>query len=342
MLDEAVTAIGTPNIALIKYWGKRDEKLILPQNSSVSITLDEKANTKTSVLLSKKFKKDNFYIDGKLQDLGNPDVRERFVIIDKLRELAKTKARVLVVSHNSFPASSGMASSASGIATLTYAASTAMGLNLTAKQLSIIARMGSGSACRSVFGGFVKWNVGTASDGSDSYAEQVAKRTHWPEIIDLIAVVSTAKKKVPSRAGMKQTVANSVLYRSRKEYVEGAVATMVKAIKSRDFETLAVLTMRDSNNMHATMLDTWPPIFYMNDMSRRIVEVVEELNIEEGKIVAAYTFDAGPNAHIITLRRHRNKVVKALIGEGITDIIQAGIGRGPRLVNDSIIDTIKA
>ena len=140
MLDEAVTAIGTPNIALIKYWGKRDERLILPTNSSISITLDEQLNTRTSILFSKKLKRDLFYINGERQDTNNRDVVERFDMINILRKMAKINTKALVVSKNSFPTASGLASSASGIATLTYSAAKALELRLSTQELSIIAR----------------------------------------------------------------------------------------------------------------------------------------------------------------------------------------------------------
>jgi diphosphomevalonate decarboxylase len=342
MLDEVTTAVGTPNIALIKYWGKRDERLILPQNSSVSMTLDESLNTKTSVLFTKTLKSDVIYIDGKKQDLKSNEIRERFTVINHLRKIAKTNARALIVSRNSFPAASGLASSASGIATLVYAASKALELNLNLKRLSIIARVGSGSACRSMFGGVVKWNAGKRADGLDSYAEQIVGPEYWPDLMDILAIVSREQKKVSSRAGMKQTVSNSILYRCRHAYVEDAVSRMVNAVKKRDFEKLASLAMQDSNNMHATMLDTRPPLFYLNDVSREIIYSVEELNMTEGKNVAAYTFDAGPNAHIIVLRKNKNKIKKLLenVG-GVKKVIEAGIGSGPRVAQDSLIDAAR-
>lgn len=340
MLDEVATATGTPNIALIKYWGKRDEKLILPQNSSISITLDETLSTKTSVLFSKRLKEDSLYINEKQIDLSDGDAKERFEVVNKMRKLARIDSKVLIVSQNSFPTASGLASSSSGVATLVYALSTALGLKLSPKELSIMARQGSGSSCRSIFGGFVVWNRGKNADGSDSYAEQIANAKHWPEIRVIIGIASEAKKKVSSRAGMKQTVANGILYKSRLGYVGNAVEKMIRAIKDKDFKSLAEITMRDSNNMHATMLDTWPPILYLNDISKGIVYKMHELNEAEGESIAAYTFDAGPNAFIITTEKYRPKVVKALREvDGVSDVLEAKVGEGPRIIKDSLIDT---
>ncbi|MGC8687765.1 MAG: diphosphomevalonate decarboxylase [Candidatus Micrarchaeia archaeon] len=331
-----VTAIATPNIALIKYWGKADEKLIIPQNSSISITLGEKLNTKTSIVFSSKLDEDVFYINGERQDLSENDIKERFNVINMLRAAAGVKYKVAVVSENSFPTAAGLASSASGISAMVFAANNALELGMSTFELGRIARQGSGSSCRSLAGGFVKWEKGIQNDGSDSSIRQIAPSSHWPEIIDIIAIVSKSRKKVSSRAGMKQTVETSILYKSRPKHAENACKALEQAILSRDFDTLATITMRDSNNMHALMLDTWPPITYLNDVSFEIINSIHELNSANGNIIAAYTFDAGPNAHIITLRKNAEKV-KSVLGQisGITELIEAGVGDGPRILPES-------
>ena len=340
-MDDVVTAIGTPNIALIKYWGKRDNKLILPTNSSVSLTLSEGLNTKTSVLFSKKLKSDQFYINGESQNIEDKEIAERFDIVNKLRSLAHTNSHVLVVSKNSFPTSSGFASSASGIATLTFAASKALGLEISQREMSIIARMGSGSSCRSIFGGIVEWKKGEKKDGSDSYAEQIVDERYWPELNNIVAIVTDAKKKVSSRSGMRQTVENGILYKARMDYIDGAVKELIDAVRKRDFSALATITMRDSNNMHATMLDTWPPIMYMNDYSKEIIYKIQELNESEGKIIAAYTFDAGANPHIITTEKYASEVLNIMKSmDFVKKTMRLKAGRGPRLLaeKDSLID----
>lgn len=341
MDEDVVSAVATPNIALIKYWGKREERLILPTNSSISMTFDETFRTKTSVIFTERANEDAFYINGVRQDLSDKDTMERFAIIDMMRRMKGTNARAVVVSENSFPTASGMASSASGIAAMVFAANSALGLGLGTRELSMIARQGSGSSCRSLAGGFVKWERGSKEDGSDSCIRQIAGPGHWPEIIDIVAIVSKSKKKISSRAGMKQTVANSILYKARLEYAERACVETEEAILKMDFERLGMLMMRDSNNMHAVMLDTYPPILYLNDASREIISAISGLNESEDRIIASYTFDAGPNANIFTLERHRRKVEEALSGiEGIESISIAKAGNGPRILGeeDSLID----
>lgn len=215
-----------------------------------------------------------------------------------------------ICSENNFPTAAGLASSASGFAALVYTLGSLFELQpeIDNSQLSRIARQGSGSACRSLFGGFVAWQGGSKADGSDSLAVEVAPQQHWPEMQALICVVSDAKKGTPSTAGMQKTVATSPFLQHRiKEVVPQRMKDISDAIQQRDFDKFADITMRDSNNFHATCLDTEPPIFYMNDVSRSIVQLVSELNRaseEAGKgKVAGYTYDAGPNAVLYTLQK---------------------------------------
>ena len=347
MSDRIFTAKGSPNIALIKYWGKRDEKLILPYNSSLSLTLSsDSVSTTTSILFSKRLKDDVLYIDGKKLDIRDEDIQERLWVLEKMREEAGVNANFLVVSRNNFPPSSGMASSASGIATLVFAANEALGLGMSPKELSMIARQGSGSACRSIFGGLVKWHKGERKDGSDSYAEQVFDEKYWPEIIDMVAITSSEKKKVPSRAGMRQTVETNPLFKSRVASAEKRVSDAIAAYGKRDFNELAEITMADSNEMHALMMGTRPSIRYLNDASYSIMNIIEELNREAGTNIAAYTFDAGPNAHIITQEEFKEEITAALKGlrkEGrIAEMRVAGQGSGPvEVKGESLIDPKK-
>lgn len=181
-------------------------------------------------------------------------------------------------------------------------------------ELSLIARQGSGSACRSLFGGFVAWQAGTSPDGLDSYAVEVAPREHWPEMHAVICVVSDHKKGTSSTAGMQRTVETSTLLQHRiKEVVPRRMTDITKAIKDKDFDTFARITMADSNSFHAVALDTDPPIFYMNDVSRAIVNLIVEYNRAStaagGPLKAAYTYDAGPNAVIYALKENISEIV---------------------------------
>ena len=228
-----------------------------------------------------------------------------------------------------------------------------------------------------MFGGYVAWNMGVHIDGSDSVAEQVAPTSHWPQMRAAILVVSAAKKGVSSTAGMQHTVATSSLFEQRaKHVVPERMQKMKAAIQQRDFATFADLTMKDSNSFHAVCLDTSPPIFYLNDTSRAIIRLVEELNRVAGKTVAAYTFDAGPNAVIYYLEENERWIMALLthcfegvpglegiaaakdkneqnvlmedldvwlvkgVTDGVSRIILTSIGEGPEKVDDkrSLID----
>ncbi|MGC8851437.1 MAG: diphosphomevalonate decarboxylase [Candidatus Micrarchaeia archaeon] len=326
------TVEATPNIAVVKYWGKRDDKIILPMEGSQSFTIDS-LKTRTTVMFSDRFKEDEFWLNGNKVDLTEKEVAERMQQLDVIRKKAGLALKAKIVSINCFPTAAGFASSASGLAALACAASKAAGLDLDSKELSILARLGSGSACRSVVGGFVEWHKGTRADGSDSYAETIYPASHWPELRLVSAVLAEGKKKVSSRAGMKQTIATSVLYPARLAYLPKLLKEMREAVGKKDFAKFAELTMRESNNMHATMLDTWPPIIYLNDLSKQVIYAVHELNANGMK--AAYTFDAGPNAHVYTLENHVPEVKKMLDGiEGVQKIIVSKVGEGPKYLEN--------
>lgn len=220
-----------------------------------------------------------------------------------------------LVSENNFPTAAGLASSAAGFAALVRAIADLYQLPDSAPELSIVARQGSGSACRSLFGGYVAWRMGRHEDGSDSMADLVAPASHWPTMRALILVVSAAKKGVSSTAGMQQTVATSGLFAQRiSTVVPDNMAAMEKAIHARDFGSFAEITMRESNSFHACCADTYPPIFYLNDVSRAAIRAVEAINATAGRTVAAYTFDAGPNCVIYYLQENEGAVLGPLAG----------------------------
>lgn len=225
------------------------------------------------------------------------------------------KYRIRVSSINTFPTAAGLASSAAGYACLVFALAQLFGAKETYQgELTAIARQGSGSACRSLYGGLVRWEKGTRADGKDSIALQIADEHHWPEMRTLIMVVSDAKKDTSSTSGMVNSVRTSPLLRYRAEsVVPGRVSELEAAFLARDFDKFGELTMKDSNQFHATCLDTFPPIFYMNDISRQIIRLIHAYNAYYGAIRAAYTFDAGPNAVIYTLEPYQSQVLALLL-----------------------------
>ncbi|KDQ21756.1 hypothetical protein BOTBODRAFT_26181 [Botryobasidium botryosum FD-172 SS1] len=319
------TASAPVNIACIKYWGKRDTKLILPTNSSLSVTLDQDhLRSTTTSRADASFEKDRLWLNGTEEEIKEGG--RMATCIAELKTLRKeveakdahapklSTFHVHISSFNNFPTAAGLASSASGFAALVASLAQLYALPVTPSALSRIARQGSGSACRSLFGGFVAWEMGVKADGSDSFAVEVAPQSHWPEMHALICVVSDDKKGTSSTAGMQRTVQTSELLQHRiKHVVPARMDAIKKAITAKDFDTFATITMQDSNQFHAVALDTDPPIFYMNDVSRSIIALIVELNrasVAAGKgIKAAYTYDAGPNAVIYALQHNLREIV---------------------------------
>ena len=316
------TVSAPTNIACIKYWGKANAHYNTPINSSLSVSLDQSdLRAVTTASASSSFDKDRLWLNGK--EVVDASTSKRFrACVDGVRLLATdkiidgqlvvTKAdwtgmHVHIASYNTFPTAAGLASSAAGYAALVAALVQLYGAKESYPgEFTAIARQGSGSACRSLYGGFVAWRAGGAKDDwSDSIAEQVANEKHWPEIRAVILVVSDAKKETSSTDGMSTSVATSALLAHRaKEVVPERMTIIENAIKAKDFEAFGKVTMMDSNQFHATCLDTYPPIFYMNDVSRSVIQMIHKYNAWAGEIRAAYTFDAGPNAVLYTLDKH--------------------------------------
>ncbi|KAI0305618.1 Diphosphomevalonate decarboxylase [Multifurca ochricompacta] len=313
------------NIACIKYWGKRDTKLILPTNSSLSVTLDQDhLRSTTTSRADPSFDKDKLWLNGKEESI-QPGGRLSTCISEMKRLRASLELQnsdlpklstfpVHIASSNNFPTAAGLASSASGFAALVASLASLYELPATPSELSLIARQGSGSACRSLFGGFVAWEMGSAPDGSDSLAVEVAPREHWPDIHALICVVSDDKKGTSSTSGMQRTVETSTLLQHRiAQVVPARMSAITKAILQRDFPEFARITMQDSNQFHSVALDTDPPIFYLNDVSRAIIALITEYNRTAGTIKAAYTYDAGPNAVIYAPKENIKEIVELLL-----------------------------
>jgi len=308
---KVVTCTAPVNIAVIKYWGKRDEKLILPINDSISVTLSSKhMHAKTSVCMSADFKSDRLWLNGQEESV---ETNQR--LLNCLREVRKRAVaeqtgaspdwKVHINSENNFPTAAGLASSAAGYACLVYALCQLYNVK---GDISSLARQGSGSACRSVYGGFVRWHMGQKEDGSDSLASVVEEAEHWPDMRCLILVANDSRKKVASSVGMKTSTETSEFLKFRaKHIVPERTETMAKAIKEKDFDTFAELTMKDSNSLHSVCLDTFPPCVYMNQVSHSVIELVHKINAvlgdKDDKYKVAYSFDAGPNACLFLRER---------------------------------------
>lgn len=314
-MSEIITVIAPVNIAVIKYWGKRDEELILPLNDSVSATLDTSIMcAKTSVCARPEFQEDEIWLNGKKESMSNMRLQNCLQGV-KARALAEETIdenflswKVHVCSENNFPTAAGLASSAAGYACLVVALAK---LYKVKSDVSSLARLGSGSACRSVYGGFVRWHAGTDPLGADSVAVQVSPS--WPQMRALILVVGETKKKTSSTDGMRISAQTSELLKYRIEHcVPKRTEEICKAIKLRDFSAFAEITMKDSNQFHAVCQDSYPPFVYMNEISHSIVELIHKYNKYCNAPKVAYTFDAGPNACLYLLEDEVPKITSLI------------------------------
>ncbi|OGM20275.1 diphosphomevalonate decarboxylase [Candidatus Woesebacteria bacterium RIFCSPHIGHO2_01_FULL_38_9] len=319
------TAKAPANIAFIKYWGKRDEKLRIPLNGSISMNLSG-VFTLTSVEFDKSLKEDQVWIDKKLE---RKKEKERVVNhLDIIRKLAGIPTKASVNSENNFPKGTGIASSASGFAALTLGAASAVGLSLSEKKLSLLARLGSGSACRSIPDGFVEWKAGN-SDGT-SYARTLYPPDYW-DIRDLIIVVGQKGKKVSSTEG--HTLAeSSPFFKSRISGMGSKIREIKKALKDKDFSKLGHIIEEEAINMHTVMMTSNPPLFYWLPETLETILSIQYWRSQGLEIY--FTIDAGPNIHVICEGKSSEKVIKKLRSlRKIRNIIENKPSIGARIIN---------
>lgn len=292
MSTEPLTAmaISCPNIAFIKYWGNRDQRLRTPTNGSISMNLDG-LFARTQVTFDDALCCDDLLnLNGKIET--EAALRRVSSFLDHVRQMAGIRTFARVVSENNFPIGTGIASSAAAFAALALAASKAAGMELDERQLSRLARLGSGSACRSIPGGFVEWREG---GDIDSVAFSIVPASHW-RLIDCVAVLKTGHKPVGSTEG-HALAGTSPLQNARVADTPRRLDRCRNAILQRDFAALAEIIEQDSNMMHAVMMTSTPPLFYWEPGSLELMQVVKSWR-KQG-LPAAYTLDAGPNVHII-------------------------------------------
>lgn len=292
------TAVAHPNIALVKYWGKRDVGLNLPAVPSLSLTVGG-YHTRTTV--SWGAARDEVVLNGEVRD--DPKVRR---VLDLL---APGRPPVRVVSDNDFPTGAGLASSASGFAALVVAAAAAAGLDPGVDALSALARRGSGSACRSLHGGFVAWPMGERADGADSVGVPVAPADHW-DLRLVVAVVSEARKAVGSTEGMVRSQETSPYWPAWTALGPELVGVARAAVLARDLRALGEAMETSTFAMHATMHTARPPLLYWQPATVGALQAVEGLR-RDG--VAAYaTMDAGPQVKVLCAAHDAETVRAAL------------------------------
>lgn len=325
MSSLTASARATPNIAFIKYWGNRDDSLRLPANPSISMNLDG-LHTETTVTWSPELTVDELTINGQPEKGAALDrvvvhlniLRQRFPVITQY---------AAIESSNNFPIGAGIASSAAAFAALTVAAVAATGIELSEHELSTLARLGSGSAARSVPTGFVEWRAGDTH--KESYAESFAPPDYW-DIVDVIAVVSREHKEVGSTAGHR-SAATSDLQAARVAGAGERFAVCKQAILDRDFAVFAEVVERDSNLMHAVMMTSRPPLFYWLPPTLMIMEQVCHWRADGLQV--CYTLDAGPNVHCICVRKDVAKVsAKLKAMSDVLDILTASPGAGAQII----------
>ncbi|MBI2611620.1 diphosphomevalonate decarboxylase [Candidatus Gottesmanbacteria bacterium] len=322
------TSIAPSNIAFIKYWGKKDAKLRLPYNSSFSMNLSD-AYTTTTVDFSPEYKSDEIYF--KREKMEDKEAQRVIKHLDRLRNLAKMKLFAKVATQNSFPKGAGIASSASGFAALTIAASSALNLKLSQKDLSILARIGSGSACRSIPDGFVEWKKGY--DTNTSYAYSLFPENYW-DIRDVIVIVSSERKKVSTTKG-HENAESSLFFKTRISHITQRISLLKSALQNKDFNTFGELIEKEAIEMHTIMMTQTPPLYYWNNVTMNIIHKV--LQWREEDIPIFFTIDAGPNVHLICEGKNEKKVSQKIREiTGIERIIVNKPAKGAALTNNHL------
>ncbi|WP_319557278.1 diphosphomevalonate decarboxylase [Thiomicrorhabdus sp.] len=291
------------NIALSKYWGKRDKALNLPINGSVSISLPG-LGTETTLSITEN-DRDIIRLNGTTLEPEATFAKRLSQFLNWFR--ADQTTAFSVDTRNSVPTAAGLASSASGYAALVLALNDLFDWQLPKESLSLLARFGSGSASRSLFDGFAVWHKGHQNDGMDSFAEPLA--TLWPELTIGLVKVDTREKPVGSTVGMQQTVDTCDLYKAWPEQAERELKTIVDAIQKKDFTLVGKTAEHNALSMHATMIATWPPIVYWQPESVAAMRMVWALR-EQG-IEVYFTMDAGPNLKLLLQEKDQTAVKKA-------------------------------
>jgi diphosphomevalonate decarboxylase len=327
----AATAVAGTNIALVKYWGKRDETLNLPATGSLSLTLD-RLGTRTRVAFDGgDGARDRVTLDG---GPAAEKVATRVTLfLDRVRARAGIAARATVVTDNSVPTASGLASSASGFAALAVAATGAAGLALTPTELSVLARLGSGSAARSIFGGFVEMARGARADGTDAAAHPLDAGDGW-NVRLVVAITAAGEKALGSTAAMRRTAETSPYYEAWVRGVDRDLAAARAAIAGRDLAALGAVAERSAMRMHASAMAADPPILYWNPATIAAISRVRALRAEGAS--AFFTIDAGPHVKVLCAAREAEAVAAALAETpGVLRTLIAAPGTGAQLVESA-------
>ncbi|HRN70463.1 MAG TPA: diphosphomevalonate decarboxylase [Candidatus Woesebacteria bacterium] len=318
------TAIAHPNVAFIKYWGRKDETLRLPTNGSLSMNLSE-MNTTTTVEFSESFTQDIILIDGQQIVQESQRVIEH---IDRIRKLANISSKAKIVSQNNFPSGTGLSSSSSAFAALTVASAKAAGLSLKEKELSILARQGSGSACRSIPNGFVEWKDAEISE--ESYAISLFPSDYW-DIVDIVTVVSTEKKLIPTTCG-QLTAYTSPFFETRLTYMQEKLQLAKQYMQEKNFSRFGELIEAEALEMHAVMISQKPSLIYWSEGTLQLMKFVQQWRIEG--LPVYFTINTGQDIHLICQSQYIKQLKHKL--EQISKVKQILINKpaeGTKLIN---------
>ncbi len=318
------SAAAHPNIAFIKYWGNRDQELRIPANSSLSMNLQE-LETRTRVSFDSSLAGDQLILNG-IPEEGTA-LQRVSTMLNRIRNMSGLNAFANVESENNFPTGAGIASSASAFAALSCAASSAAGLYLSERELSQLARTGSGSASRSIPEGYVEWQAGT--DHDSSYAFSIASADHW-DLTDLIVLISKEHKETGSSLG--HTLADkSPIQGARVEDADRRLEICRKALLERDFPVFADIVEQDCNLMHAVMMTSDPPLYYWLPGTLEVMRAVQTWR--RNGLPVCFTIDAGPNVHVICPVKEADKVKRKLGSlAGVKSILECTPGGPARLL----------
>ena len=312
------------NIALIKYWGKADESYIIPMNNSLSVTL-ERFYTETQVTFDASLTEDQLILNGEEVDAKETTKIQKYM--DIVRDVAATDLHAKIESNNFVPTAAGLASSASAYAALAAACNEALQLGLSSKDLSRLARRGSGSASRSIYGGFAEWEKG--HDDATSYAHAIDANDWEKDLSMIFVVINNQSKKVSSRSGMSLTRETSRFYQYWLDHVDQDLAEAKEAIKNKDFKHLGEVIEANGLRMHATNLGAQPPFTYLVQESYDAMAVVHQCR--EAGLPSYFTMDAGPNVKVLVEKKNKQAVVEQFLKEFdesqiiVSDIISTGV-----------------
>ncbi len=315
------------DVALIKYWGKKDDALRLPENGSVSIVLAG-LETVTTIEFQPELPADLVVIQGESRPVEVERVSSH---LDRLRRMAGSSVFARVESTNRFPRGTGLSSSGSGFAALTVAAADALGLNLSPRELSITARYASGTACRCICGGFVEWHDGSTSE--ESYAETIFPADYW-DVRDVVVVVDEGMKRVSSTQGHK-SARSSAFFAARQSRIRAKTETVKQLITTRDFTPFGELVEAEALEFHSILLTSTPPLVAWYPGTVQVIHEVQQMRREGTE--AYFTINTGFNVHVLTLPQHVG-TVQARLGALplVINTLTAQVGGAPTALDDPL------